>query len=342
MDRQTHTPDTPVTLTPGSGPGAGEFQKINLPTPLPTTSDNSGFDQMEFLHHFCTVTYLTLTPEHAQQKMWQTTAVKVGLGFPFLMHQILAIAALHLGHCNPERRDYYSTKAVERQSQAMEEFALLQNQVDASNCRAIFLFSSLLAIHVLADPTRSSDLSFGDYLDNLLGCISLVQGVRHLVMDGWEQQLHDSEIGALFNIQHPEQPYDIPDECRKLYNLIENANVGDATRNTYSDTLDRLQFTFALSGAPSQRHSTIRWLLAWPMQLTREYLELLQERRPEALIIMAHYGVLLQCYRECWVVGDTGVFLIRAISTHTGRHWQPWLAWPNMMIDSDSQTHQGP
>jgi hypothetical protein len=342
MDRQIHTEDTPATSTTGSGPGTGEIRRINLLTPLPTAYDNPGFDQMEILHHFCTVTYLTLTPEHAQQKVWQSTAVKLGLSFPFLMHQILAIAALHLGHCNPERWDYYSTKAIELQSQAMEEFAVVQNQVDVSNCGAIFLFASLLAIQVLADPKRSGDLSFGDYLDNLLGCISLVQGVRHLVIEDWEQQLHDSEIGALFKIQHPARPYDIPEECRKLSNLIENANVGEATLSTYSGTLDSLQFSFALSGAPSQSHSTIRWLLAWPMQLNREFLQLLQERRPEALIILAYYGVQLKCYRECWVVGDTGVFLIRAISNHTGRHWQPWLAWPNMIIDSDSQTHQGP
>jgi hypothetical protein len=337
MDQQIPTPETPATSTPGSSPGAGEIQKTNTPIPFPTTSDNPGFDQMEILHHFCTVTYLTLTPEHAQQKVWQSTAVKLGLGFPFLMHQILAIAALHLGHCNPERRNYFSNKAIELQSQAMEEFAVLRNQVDASNFRAIFLFASLLAIHVFADSTPLSDLSFGDYLDKLLGCISLVQGVRHLVLEDWEPQLHESEIGALFTVQHPQQPYDVPDECRKLSNLIENFKVGEATLNTYRGALDRLQHSFALSGAPSQRHSTIRWLLLWPMHLTREYLELLQERRPEALIILAYYGVLLQCYRKCWVVGDTGVFLIRAVSAYTGRHWQPWLAWPNMIVDSDSQ-----
>jgi hypothetical protein len=341
-NRQAHSPGTPATLTPGSGQGDGESRKINMPSPLPRTSNNPDFAQMEFLHHFCTVTYLTMTPEHAQQQMWQSTAVKIGLSFPFLMHQILAIAALHLGHCDPKRQAYCSIKATELQSLAMEEFAALQNQVDASNCRAIFLFASLLAIHVLADPTRSRDVSFGDFLDHLLGCINLVQGVRQLVLQGWEPHLKDSEIGALFHIQHPKQPYDIPDECRKLSNLMENVNLGDATVETYRRTLDRLHFNFALSGVPSQRNSTIRWLLTWPMQLTRDYIELLQERRPEALIILAHYGVLLQYYRECWAVGDTGVFLIRAISAHTGRHWEPWLAWPNRMIGSDIQADRGP
>jgi Fungal specific transcription factor domain len=342
VDQQAHSPGTPATLTPGSGQGDGESRKINIPSPLPRTSSNAGFDQMEFLHHFCTVTYLTMTPEHVQQQMWQSTVVKIGLSFPFLMHQILAIAALHLGHCDPKRQAYCSIKATELQSQAMEEFAALQNQVDASNCCAIFLFASLLAIHVLADPTRSRDVGFGDFLDHLLGCINLVQGVRQLVMQGWESHLKDSEIGALFHIQHPKQPYDIPDECRTLSSLIENANLGDAAIETYRRTLDRLNFNFALSGVPSQRNSTLRGLLAWPMQLTPDYIELLRERRPEALIILAHYGVLLQYYRECWVVGDTGVFLIRAISAHTGRHWEPWLAWPNRMIGSDIQADRTP
>ncbi|KAH9238528.1 hypothetical protein K456DRAFT_1827104 [Colletotrichum gloeosporioides 23] len=71
----------------------------------------------------------------------------------------------------------------------------------------------------------------------------------------------------------------------------------------------------------------------WPVRITRDYISLLQQRRPEALVIMGYYAVLLHRARDYWAVGDSGRFLVKTISNHLGSYWSEWLEWPNQELD---------
>ncbi len=321
--------------------------RIQVPSPLPpatfpsttfrhdriaATDPDLNLDHLEFIHHWCTMTYRTMTPDPAQQEIWQTTVIKLGLSSPFLMHIILAIASLHLAHCHPEKQSYYCSRSTELQSRALSGFNVIQNQVDASNCAAVLLFVSLLAFHVLADPLRSRGLSFSDYLDHFLRCLDLMRGVRPVVITDWWPYLSESELKPLLHVQQPEEPYNIPDQCRELAHITQATDMGSATIRTYDEAIHCLHWAFAASEGQNQNTATIRWLLAWPALLEDSYLKLLRERRPEALVILAYYGVLLHFHRASWAVGDTGGLLIKAINAHTGPFWERWMAWPNQLI----------
>lgn len=308
------------------------------PSPLDAADSDLRLDHLELLHHFCTVTFETLTPEPSQQQIWQSTVIKLGLSFPFLMQEILAIAALHLAHCKPQSQSRYYMKATELQCQALTGFQAIQKHVEASNCGAIMIFASLLALHVLADPSRRRGLNFSEYLDHFLSCINLMRGVRHVVITDWWPYLSESELKPLLHVQEPEQPYKIPDACRELAALTRNVKLGPASIKVYDEAIERLHWNFAASGVPLQKHSTIRWVLAWPAQLKDDYLELLNERRPEALVILAYFGVFLHSYQDSWAVGDSGAFLIKAINAHTGPHWRRWMAWPTQILESTGGT----
>lgn len=284
------------------------------------------------MHHFCTVTYKTMTLEPAKQLLWQSTAVQIGLSFPFLLYEILAIAALHLAQCRPDRQSHYYTHATKLQSLALNGFTAAQREVDSSNCAAILLFSSLLPVHVLADRSRTRGIGFGEHLDHFISCVSLMHSVRQVVISDWWQYLKESELKPLLDVPQPNEPYNIPEECRRLTSLVKGADLGPASIKAYERAVDRLQWTFAASQAPVEQPTTIQWLMGWPAQLPDEYIGLLKERRPEALIILAYYGVLLHFYRRSWAVGDSGSTLIKAVREHTGYHWEEWMAWPNRTI----------
>ncbi|KAF7504529.1 hypothetical protein GJ744_002149 [Endocarpon pusillum] len=321
-------------VPPPSPPPFSPAQQLH--SPLNTTDPGLNLDYLELLHHFSTVTYQTLTPDPAQQQIWQLTAIQLSLSFPFLMHEILAIAALHLAQCRPERRSHYYTKATELQSHALNEFKQVREHVEASNCGAILIFACLLALHVLADPPRRQGLNFSDYLDHFLGCINLLRGVRHMVISDWWSYLYESELKPLLAVEEPEKPYNIPDECRDLAELTTNSDLGPTSIKAYDVAIERLQWNFAASALGEGTSSTIRFVMAWPVQLKDDYFELLNERRPEALIILAYYGALLHFYRASWAIGDSGAFLIRAVGAHTGPHWGRWMAWPDRVLKESS------
>ena len=68
------------------------------------------------------------------------------------------------------------------------------------------------------------------------------------------------------------------------------------------------------------------------MTASPEYLKLLTEQRPEALVLLAYYAVVLHHRRRSWVIGDAGRLLITSLSFNLGRHWQPLLEWPRQLI----------
>ena len=200
------------------------------------------------------------------------------------------------------------------------------------------LFSSLFGVSILADRPRNPNLGFTDYLDHFLSYIGLTKSVRHLVITPWWSQLQQSEIKPLTRVPtlNPEPPYEtVQSECRKLRELIEESDLQQSSVQAYRSAIDRLFWLYTVADVPSSSHTNIRWVISWPIQLSDEYVVLLNQRRPEALIILAYYGVALHSYRKSWAVGDAGATLIKAVSAQVGKYWSSWLSWPMQIVGSE-------
>ena len=249
------------------------------------------------------------------------------------MYQMLAVSALHLAHENPSRIDHYSETATVFQNAAMTEFHALEGGINETNCASVLMFSSLLALHVLADPTRIRGLDLPGHVDHLISCFKLMRSVRHLVIhDWWDYLSSHPELRPLLVIEQPSKPYSIPQDVLDLEELPKGSDLSEKASIAYKDAIDHLHWLYAASEVPHRTYTTVRWILAWPVQLSHGYLDLLDERRPEAMIILCYYAALLYSYRGCWVVGDLGVYLIKAICAHLGRYWEKWLRWPKELV----------
>lgn len=64
--------------------------------------------------------------------------------------------------------------------------------------------------------------------------------------------------------------------------------------------------------------STIGPIIFWPVTITPTYIDLLSERRPEALVILPQLGVLIYSRRDLWILGDSGLYIISAINDYLG------------------------
>ncbi|KAI0486727.1 hypothetical protein F4859DRAFT_502155 [Xylaria cf. heliscus] len=79
-------------------------------------------------------------------------------------------------------------------------------------------------------------------------------------------------------------------------------------------------------------------VLRWAVQLPPDFIRLLEQRRPESLIITAYYALLIHDTRDYWAYSDAGAFIIRSITRFLGKYWAEWLAWPNEVLDSVERT----
>jgi hypothetical protein len=133
--------------------------------------------------------------------------------------------------------------------------------------------------------------------------------------------------------------------CAKLLGLVEGANLGNDLTKTYKQAIESLQTCLNViegtAGTPSgsesprqdtvhQHNAAINGVTTWPLLLDIEFGDLLEQGRPEALVILAHYGMLLHRFRGSWLFGDSAGFVVDGVTRFLGRGhgWEDWLEWP--------------
>ncbi len=127
-------------------------------------------------------------------------------------------------------------------------------------------------------------------------------------------------------------------ECDAIRDLIRKAT--DLPEDVSRDcmwAIEHLQWTFDRCGTSEPDASREYMAFTWPLLINKGYLELLSQRRPEALIIFAYYGVMLHHHRTMWLVGRAGQHIISLITQYLAPEWQPWLVWPNQVTESNTR-----
>ncbi|KAJ6030984.1 hypothetical protein N7540_001716 [Penicillium herquei] len=217
------------------------------------------------------------------------------------------------------------------QQHALSIFNALKPEVNVDSCIPIFLFSSLLGVHMLCDTLAFRSGSFDTFLDNFTQYIRLHQGVRAVTNGRWEF-LRQTELAPLLNVANSfsqaRASIEISNEFQRLIMLVESAELGESVTKTYHHAIMSLQGVTAAAMSHSEPSGNMHAIIAWPVIVGADFIDLLSSRRPEGLVILAHYAVLLHMRRDSWIAGDGGRYLIESISDFLGPAWETWLRWP--------------
>lgn len=132
-------------------------------------------------------------------------------------------------------------------------------------------------------------------------------------------------------------------ECAELQVHMQAADLSQASINACLEAIERLQWAFDRfnvqprnqeGGEEGEDNSEL--IFSWPITITAEFTELLLQRKPEALAVLAHYAVLLYWKRDMWVIGDGGRWLIESITRYLGAFWSKWLSLPLAVLQDSS------
>ncbi|KAI0144941.1 hypothetical protein BJ166DRAFT_82161 [Pestalotiopsis sp. NC0098] len=246
------------------------------------------------------------------------------LMFPYLMDQLLAISALHLSTLTPQisNRDARLCQAAQLRDRALASF----HTANAAGGDRLYtcLFYSLSGLHSLCDA-----LSFRDDLSGCLDCfvhfIRSQQECRRQIqqhsslVDSPFAPLYQNIVGAAVAVAQGGSGNDYDELLRRLETTGLNPTDMEACR----DAIKRLQWT---SDMRRQLHGhTVHLLLAWPALISNSFIDLIEQRQPAALLLLARYAAMLSACSEFWIFTRSGPLLGRLISRHLGSYWQDWL-----------------
>ncbi|KAH3965278.1 hypothetical protein HBI24_028490 [Parastagonospora nodorum] len=334
----TGSPMPIASLTPTST-DAIVPEKNTVPDGGSPDITNLNIAQLRLLHHYTTVTAKTLAHDSAAEVVFSTHLVKTAFSYPFLLHAILALGALHLsrleGPSSSSHTEYVSL-ADQHHDAALNDFRTRVLNIDDTNWEAVLMFAgALFPYSCTASVTASDDLdlAFGNFLSNLV----LTRRVRPMVT-GFYQEMMKSELGAMIpsdvegiNWETKEVPVETElVQLRKFAEVVHHIYPPDII-DAYGYAIHILELTFVVA-AESARPPSDALLKIWIHFVSDRYVELLSERQPGSLIILAHYAVLLHRSRQYWYLDGEAEQILNIANAFVPTEWQSWLEWPKAQI----------
>ncbi|KAI3535200.1 Upc2 protein [Colletotrichum paranaense] len=304
---------------------------------------------MELLYHFeHNLGYNQGFGDTLTRQKYQQMSLKQAFRVSFLMDELLAIAAAHKSTLPGEDQAFYRSEATRLQTRSLSRFTVADGDLSDEDFLTVFLFSTWLGQHVLFD-TFSIPADLPVTLDKLVHCMGLHRVVRSVVGGSWDRlRSHfDTHLGAgsrfVQNMIIRRERYETGNECRHLLRLFESSDLNDASKAACQEAVEHLQLMFDIhrnTDIPAgRRYSTVQ---EWSIRVPAEYVSLLDQRRPEALVVLAYWGVLMHKARDCWAFGAAGQNLVRSIAAHLGSYWGELLAWPKEMTEAPVISISGP
>jgi hypothetical protein len=177
------------------------------------------------------------------------------------------------------------------------------------------------------------DQAFDDFLSNM----ALTRRVRPMVT-GFYQEMQASELahmipddvkGVKWTTEEAPAETELI-QLRKFAEVVHHIYPPDIV-NAYGYAIHILELIFAVA-AQSPRPPSDALLKIWIHFVSDRFVELLSERQPGSLIILAHYGVLLHRSQQYWYLEGVAEQLLNIANTIVPTEWQCWLAWPMAQI----------
>ena len=266
---------------------------------------------------------------------------------------MLACAALHLSHLSHSdttRQQEYLIIAGKYQDIGVPLYRLEIENVDDRNCDAIFAFSHLLSIYAFASTKHDERLLFVEdsQIDVLPSWLYFMRTGCLMLCEVWNR-LEDGPVKGL--AQAWEEPMAVMEKEATtqshplLYHLlsaIPDPTSLDAwseeTCQTYRNAAIELARAFSFTCFLGKDFTTWHALRVWPMRISIGYLNLLSCWHPGALLLLAHYCVILQKLEDNWYFQGRATSLLNTVLACLDEKWHGFIKWRLDDLESPLQS----
>ena len=290
-----------------------------------------GMRNLELLHNFTTATYATLTTDGGLQELWQMAVPRIAFSYDFVMHALLAMSALHLSFLHPSDRSYYMM-ATEHHGKALRLLRAAFPAKDPSHGTAIFAASSLVGLYVCGCQLDDEDMSL-----KAPTWIRQFRGIWATAQWRWKWVL-EGELGSMLAPKPADQSRYAGEDTVFPSSLLALSQRGapgqldpeelenDDVHQIYIHATEVLKASWDRSWLTELRLTEV---LHWPVNIKERFLDFIEERRPRALVLLAHHCALMESVdKRFWWIKGRGMDEVARIDNILEERWKRWLDWP--------------
>lgn len=279
---------------------------------------------MVLLHHWTLNVALTLNTDSSLHYLWQSTMVDLGFRHHYLLHGILAVSAVHKATIYPTESESLLVQSTHHINLSLRQFTALLSSPDPTTCVPMFATSSMLAVHTLGEAQVQEP---PDPIMAFCSWARLVRGVQTVITPNWIR-LQNSEMAPLIlramRCGHNSKEYT---QILRLKDLVHGFLADEDTAATVAclEAIDELHTTFQEALGYNQEQPRLTMIIAWPATVADTFIDLVYQKHPVPLVILAYFAVLFRLSKTEWWTRNWDKRIIGAVQMSVPPEYYPWL-----------------
>lgn len=296
--------------------------------------------ELRLLHQYTTSTCKTLlTNSPATDDIWQKAVPDMAFrGTTYLADAMLSVAALHLRSQKPTDKDLVQASHAYSAATLSAYVNTLNKGITAENAEALFLTASLIAFQATAQRIFIKDDAEVNGSDGAsrytvpMAWFHAFQGVKTVVATSWQWIRNSNIVQAVIDSQ-PSFQLDLnPHGPNSFFgHLLDGLDEELANETPDKETATSQGYCHAVS--------VLNWAhknpyppagLAFPATVSRRFVEVVDEKRPRSLAILACFFALLKRMDNVWWLEDVTRREVMGLVSlfESGSSWWRHLEWP--------------
>ncbi|KAK6717106.1 hypothetical protein SNK05_000306 [Fusarium graminearum] len=271
-------------------------------------------------------------------KQIQYGLVRLGFSHHYLLNSILGLTALQLYSEDQSQSKWYA-RAVAHQQAAITRARPHFESQDQTHQQALLGFTAFTSMYAVAEPVfrppKVRSLATFDPVEELLKALQFSRCTLMFVQQNFAPiVVSKSWLFTKFVANHQNTQQDLEVRYPQLASLreqIDRSCVGEqktACLHAVKVLFRRIAMLSDNVGDPEP--GKIIW--GWGLEVYQVFLDLCSARHPVALVILAHFTVLMSFYKEHWCLRDWPSSLLRYIKQDLGEEWEEAMEWPTNVI----------
>lgn len=291
----------------------------------------------DLMHHYTTTVYRLGVRENVVH-LWRDYIPQQAVKHPFLLHGLLALAALHLAFLRPEESSQRLQICDKHQAIALEKFrSILSSPIDPTLVDALFALAATLSVSSMARTCTRADTTALD-MDTVTELFMLTRGVKDMIHLSFEQIQAGPMAVLLQNQRYPEFAEaslapSVSACFESIRQMMLSYGLDQSALQACQTALGELQkiyqnIAYISPTGDVELGDVSRWQVLVPI----EYIRLIQARNPPALVILSYYAAAMTAIRTAWYTQNWAEFALSAIGQALDGTMQHWLAWPKEQV----------
>lgn len=271
---------------------------------------------------------------------YQTQLPQLAFQNEHIMYMLLALSALHMYQSQPHRTQLIS-RAEHLYGMALPVVIQQLSSLSADNCEVLYVCSGLICFyHFGRGPQPGQFVAFSD--DGMAEWFILLQGVR-TIMNQYFDVLMDGVLAGSTHLPNaqfkgtstPARPRisKSKDSMENLTTWVKTLATEESSFQKYLVPLKQLNEQFNEYIELRRGRPEFPIIFGWLYRLSEDFVTALQAKKPVALVIFAHYCILLrEAEEQRWVLKGWSSHTLTGVVRHLHPDYHKWIERPREAV----------